>query len=483
MLALGMMHRDVVATLLPSGVDLVAFMLAARQTGFYLLPLNPRARPNELRYLLQDSRPSLLVVASACAPAEFEGHTLAGLDTKVAWIDSVHGIDLRLSAFFDEAEDVEPSLRVAGEILSYTSGTTGAPRAVLRKSSDSAPEDSLRSSLDWYARGFGLDIESPGVFLSACPIYFSGPLSFASYSLHLGRTLVLMPQWNARLALTLIGKHKVSETFLVPYQLLELLKTYQRNPQRYDIRSLKAIIHGSAPCPADLKDQALNTFGEIVYESYGSTEVAGTIAAPADARLYRGTVGRAMAPHEIKIIDNLGQPCPPGEVGKVYMKMVPGMEFSYKGDPVSTMACQIGNFATAGDLGFVNESGYLFLKGRSSDVIVCRGEKVHPTTVESAASAHPDVIDAAAFGEPCSASGETVHLAVKLSSSGRSIEDVIKEIQAHLEASLKRAEVPTSITVVNDIPRQQSGKLCRKELRSHVKKIELCDTEIATEKP
>ncbi len=239
------------------------------------------------------------------------------------WIHSGRTMDDRFANLLAGAADSEPLHRVAGETLSYTSGTTRLPKAVLRKPAGIAPEGALRLPLEWYARSFGIDPSTPGAFLNACPLYFSGPMSFASYAVHMGRTLVLMPQWSARLALGLITRHQVSDTFVVPFQLAELIREYRNKPDAYDLGNLRAIIHGSAPCPAELKQQALDTFGEIVYECYGSTEVAGTVATPQAARLYRGTVGRAVPPQEVRILDDYGQPCPPAVGGKIYMKMFP----------------------------------------------------------------------------------------------------------------------------------------------------------------
>jgi long-chain acyl-CoA synthetase len=456
---------DVVAALLPSGVDLMAFTLATRQSGLFLLPLNPRAGAAELKYLVQDSSPRLLVVGSMCVRPELLRLVSPEVCSAVTYVHAGQHIEQRLADFLNGAPDSNPANRVAGDILTYTSGTTGVPKAVLRKLTGLTPEDALKFGLDWYSHSFGVNPESSGSFLGACPLFYSGPLSFASYAFHLGRTLVLMPQWNARLALALVAKHSVSEIFLVPYQLMELVIECRKEMNRYDISSLKTVIHGSAPCSPELKEQALDTFGEIIYESYGSTEVAGTVAAPWEARRYKGTVGRARAPHEVKILDDHGNPRPPGEIGRVFMKMLPGTEFSYKGDQDSTRNCQVGNFATAGDLGFLNESGYLFLKGRSSETINCRGEKVNPSTVESAAMQHPLVLDAAAFGECCALNGESVYLAVRLSLDGRSPEIIVHEVFDLLRESLRTVERPKSIIVVNEIPRGQSGKLRRREIR------------------
>lgn len=470
LVALGLERGDVVAAHLPSGMDLLAFALATRQVGLYLLPLNPRASIPELQHLIQDGDPRLLILGSGCTRPEFTDLVPKEAGVITEWVREGGEIEARLTDFLQDTPDTAPVARTAGDTLTYTSGTTGIPKAVLRKMVDVSPEVAIKPALDWYSRSFGINQELPGAFLGACPLHFSGPLSFASYSLHLGRTLVLMPQWNARLALALISRHGVSETFLVPYQLMELVDEYQKNPARYDITSLRSIIHGSAPCPLALKDRAMDTFGEVLYESYGSTEVAGAVATPGDARIHRGTVGRAIAPHELKILNEHGQPCRVGETGRVFMRMLPGTEFLYKGDPAATASCQAGGFATAGDLGFLNESGYLFLQGRSSEAINCRGEKVHPVIVENAAMRHPQVVDAAAFGASCAQHGEAVHLAVRLLPSEKTIQELVAEILGSLSGSLARAYVPTSVFVVREIPRGLSGKLRRKEVAELVRR-------------
>jgi long-chain acyl-CoA synthetase len=455
--------------------------MAARQSGFYFLPLNPRARSGELKHIVQDSAPRILVSNSVCARPELLDFVLEGRRATIGWAATGRDIEKRFDEFLLDTPDSEPVHRTAGEVLTYTSGTTGLPRAVMRKMTNLTPEDANSPALAWYERAFGMDLTSPGAFLSACPLYFSGPLSFASYSINLGRTVVLVPQWSARMALALIARYRVTEAFVVPYQLMELLSEYRSQANRYDISSLRTIIHGSAPCPPDLKEQALNTFGDIIYESYGSTEVAGTVAAPGEARLHRGTVGRAIPPHEVKILDDLGQSIPTRTVGKVYMRVLPGNEFSYKGDPESTAACRHGDFATAGDLGFLDDSGYLYLTGRTAEAINCRGQKIFPGAIESAALLHPQVLDAVAFGTSCARDGESVHLAVRLLPSNESVELVAKGVLELLWGSLSRAEMPTSIFVVASIPREQSGKLRRREMSDSVSResiVEISATSI-----
>jgi long-chain acyl-CoA synthetase len=463
----GLERGDVVASVIPSGADLIVLMLAVRQIGLYLLPVNPRASLAEIQYLIADSAPQALFIRPDCLRADTADAVRRGNSTMMVELDvSLNPLE-RVLQFANGVSEEPPARRIAGDILSYTSGTTGLPKAVLRvrREVDIPPEEPFLPLLRWYSSSFGIDSSTPGSFLSACPLYFSGPMNYVTFALHFGRTVVLLPQWNARLALGSISAHRVTDTFLVPYQLSDLLREYQRVSGRYSIGTLRAIIHGSAPCSASLKEQALEVFGDIVYESYGATEVAGTVATPQDARTCPGTVGRATAPHEVRILDDDGKPCPPGVAGSVFMRLLAGQEFAYKGDAAATRAAQRDGFASVGDIGYLNESGLLFLTGRSSELINCSGEKISPTVIEDAAHRHSSVLDAAAFAEGDPDHGEVVRLAVRLPESNEAqTNETIRELLSLLKRTLRPCEVPRSVLIVDEIPRELSGKLRRRGL-------------------
>lgn len=473
LVASGLTPGDVVAIMFPSGPDLLVFTLATRQCGLYLLHLNPRSRTEELEYFLRDSAPKLLVLDPKCVTRDFASFLRARFHGAVEWLSQTPFLEDRLSSFIGEAADVEPAVRVAGDSLSYTSGTTGQPKAVLRKLRPISPDHALRPLLEWYQQVFRIDYSADGGFLSACPLYFSGPLSFAMYAIHSRRTLVIMPQWHSKLALSLIARHRVTETFLVPYQLRELTDAAKSKPVT-EFSTLQAIVHGSAPCPPQLKTKAMEVFGDIIYECYGSTEVAGTVATPSDAKNYEGTVGRPVYPQEVRILNDLNEECGIGEHGRVFMKVLPGLEFVYRDDPESTAANQVDGFATVGDIGYLNATGHLFLKGRTSDVFNLRGEKFYPVDLENAAIDHPDVADAVAFVE-ISADGEDVmRLAVQLQNTSRAVE-VLPEIYDVLGGCLKSAQLPTSIIVVSKILRGPVGKVARANLSTSIRRLSITE--------
>ncbi|MEJ1962207.1 MAG: AMP-binding protein [Gammaproteobacteria bacterium] len=359
-----------------------------------------------------------------------------------------------------------PSGRIGGALLTYTSGTTGPPKGVLRQLRDVPPGEVLAPLTRWFRDTFRLEEHHGGVHLNTCPLHFSGPLLFTAYALNLGHTVVLMPAWHPRLALQLIERRRVTTAFMVPFQFLSLLKLPPDVRERYSRTSVKCVIHGSAPCPMEVKRQMLNWWGDIIFECYGATEVGGTVASPEEWRRYPGTVGKPYGHTEIRIYDEAGTQLPPLAPGRIFMRRAAVNEFVYKGDPAKTLAARLGEFVTVSDIGYLNEEGFLFLLDRRVDMITCRGEHIYPAQLESTLLMHPAVADCAFFGMPHPEWGSAVRAAVQLESGIAPSDTLAAQLLEFLETSTAASQCPSRIDFVESMPRDASGKLRRAEVRA-----------------
>ncbi len=461
--ALAIGKGSVVATLMPKCGRLVALSLATSQIGALLMTLNPGMSLSEVEYLLADSDASILVLDPTCAREDLQERLDRLALPKIA-VGERTGWQPYEEAFGNCAVD-PPSARACGALLAYTSGTTGRPKGVLRQWSHRPPELIYFGMIDWFMTMFSVRPRD-GVHLCTCPLHYAAPMFFSSYALHMGHKLVLMPTWHPRLALQLIEKHRVTTAFMVPFQFLSLLKLPEQTRESFSTSSLRAVIHGSAPCPVQAKAGMLRWWGDILFESYGATEVGATVASPDDSRKFPGTVGRATLPHEVKILDERGRELPAGQAGAIYMRVTEASDFVYKGDPEKTKNSRHGDFATVGDIGYLNDEGYLFLLDRRTDMIACRGEHIYPAELEGVLATHPLVADCAAFGIPHPEWGEEVRMAIQLAPDVARSAEVDAQILDFLRARLGSTKCPRGLDYLPALPRDAGGKLRRRELRT-----------------
>lgn len=461
---LGLEKGSVIALLMPTCGQLLATVLATQQIGMYALLINPRFSQSEVQYMLEDSGAGLLILHEGVAGATTLSAELAESRLIRVSIGEVQGC-LSYDKIFGRAPVSTPPCRCGGRILMYTSGTTGRPKAVLRAVREGPPEAVLAEIIAWYAAVYEVRAGDPDVQLSCCPLYFGGPLYNALFALHLGHTVVMLKYWNPRVALHLIQRYAITTAFMVPYHFHTLLRLPNVVRQHYNVQTIKRIIHTGAPCPEHTKREILEWFGDHVYENYGATEIGGTVASAEEWRRYPGTVGRAAPPHEVRILDDHGNTLPPRIIGRVFLREIDFSRFVYKGDPEKTAACRVGDFVTAGDIGYLNEEGYLFLCDRREDLIICRGENVYPAQVEGALASHLSVADCACYGLPHSEWGQQVALAVKWEDSTSAEARTRESVLSHLRARLPLSRLPSVVHFVEVIPRDASGKLRRADLR------------------
>ncbi len=462
--ALGLQPGDGIASLLPNGVAPIEMYLAALQAGWYLTPINWHFTAPEAAYLIRDCEAKAVFVderfAAVGAAAADEAGIRAG--ARFSYGD-VAGFT-PVAALRDGQPQTMPADRTAGATMHYTSGTTGRPKGVRRALIGLDPDEAaeLGTGLLMF---FGITAGPPNAHLVSSPNYHTAVTVFGGGALHMGHTLVCMDSWDSEQALALVERYRVTNTHMVPTHFKRMLSLPEETKRKYDLSSMKWLIHAAAPCPIGIKQEMLDWWGPCVWEYYAATEGGGTIASPDDWATRPGTVGTPWPISEIMIAGEDGSPCPPGTPGTIYMKM--GIsEFAYKDDPEKTAASRLRDFFTVGDIGYLDDGGYLFLCDRKSDMIISGGANIYPAEVEAEIIMHPKVADVAVFGIPDDDWGEQVKAVVQPAAGVPGDERLAAEILASLDGRLARMKWPRSIDFTDELPRDPSGKLLKRRLRA-----------------
>jgi len=469
--ALGLKAGDCVALLMRNDLAFIEASFAAQTVGAYAVPINWHFKAEEIAYILTDSAAKALVGhADLLAPI---GRELpAGLSTiAVATppeIAAAYGLaplapDAVAGALDYEAWLAAAPLRHGSSeapplTMFYTSGTTGAPKGVRRgapSAAQMAVSDRLRREVFGIVPGIRSAI--PG------PLYHSAPNAFAMRAGRVGEVMVLMPRFDPLALLELIERQRIDTLFMVPTMFVRLIKLPEAVRRSFDVSSLRFVIHAAAPCPTDVKQAMLDWWGPVIHEFYGSTESSAvTFANTADTLAKPGTVGRAVAGAELRILDAEGTPLPAGEVGEIFTRFAELPDFTYHNKPDERAAIERDGFITSGDVGYLDADGYLFLCDRKRDMVISGGVNIYPAEIEAQLLRIAGVKDCAVFGIPDAEFGEKLMAVVELM-EGRSLTPA--SLQAELARHLAGYKVPRIIEIGRDLPREDSGKIFKRRLR------------------
>jgi long-chain acyl-CoA synthetase len=461
---LGLEYGDTVAAVLPNGADPMHVYLAALQAGWYYVPINYRLSAPEIAYILQDSDAKAFVSHERYAETVAAAADEAGIPGNARL---AHGTIPGFRSFaelVDAASTAMPEPRATGAAMHYTSGTTGKPKGVKRALNQLDPDDS--AELFTFLLGlFGITHDDNNVHLSAAPNYHTAVTTFAGNSLHSKHTVVFMDKWEPEETLRLIERYKCTHTHMVPTQFIRMLQLPDDVRAKYDVSAMKWAIHAAAPCPVDTKRKMLEWWGPVIWEYYAATEGGGTLAPPDEWLKYPGTVGRAWPTSELKITDDDGNVVETGTPGTVWMRMGSG-DFEYKGDADKTKKSHDAEgYFTVGDVGYLNEDGYLFLCDRKSDMIIAGGVNIYPAEIEGVIHEHPQVADVAVFGIPDADMGEQIKAVIE-PMPGVAQDDALREsIMTHVQGKLGKYKWPRSIDFTDELPREPTGKLLKRKLR------------------
>ncbi|WP_370938940.1 acyl-CoA synthetase [Amycolatopsis sp. cg13] len=460
---LGLGVGDSVVLLLPNGDDLVAAYFAAIQTGLYVVVVNWHLVGLEVAYILSDSGAKAFLAHERFADVAVAAADEAGLPASARFaVGSVPGFR-RAEELGAGLGDGRPDDRTAGSPMLYTSGTTGRPKGVKRPLTGADP-DQVPAASTWFFGVFGLQPFDDHVHLCGSPLYHTAVLNFVAISLQLGHTAVLMDRWDAEEMLRLIERHRVTHSHMVPTQFRRLLGLPDEVRAKYDHSSLRVMIHGAAPCPLEVKRQMLEWWGPVVTEYYAATEGGGTVINGEDWLRKPGSVGLPWPGSTIKILDDAGDEVPAGETGAVYMKMGDS-KFEYHRDKAKTEKARVGDLFTLGDVGHLDEDGYLFLHDRKADMIISGGVNIYPAEIEGELVMHPKIADVAVFGIPHEDWGEEIKAVVQPADGVEGSDELTAELLAYAETRLARFKLPRSVDYLPELPRDPNGKLYKRKLR------------------
>jgi long-chain acyl-CoA synthetase len=459
--ALGLSTGDTVATLLPNGVAALAMYFAAIETGLYVVPVNWHQVADEVAYILGDSAAGVFVAHERFTGVAADAASRAGMRHRFA-VGQIPGF-APLGSLGDDGSPERPFPRTHGAPMLYTSGTSGRPKGVRRPLTGADP-DAAAVTATWFFHLFGLAPFDGHVHLCGSPLYHTAVLNFAAISIQLGHPVVLMDSWDPEEALRLIERHRVTHTHVVPTQFRRLLALPEPVRLGYGTGSLRAVIHSAAPCPPEVKRRMIEWLGPVIVEYYAATEGGGTLITSEEWLRKPGSVGLPWPGSQVRVLDRAGQPVAPGQQGLVYLRMGTS-SFSYHNDEEKTAAARAGDLFTVGDIGYLDEDGYLFLCDRGSDVVISGGVNIYPAEIEAELSCHPAVADVAVFGIPNDDWGEEVKAVVEPVPGAQAGPGLTEELLAFLDGRLARFKLPRTVDYVAELPRDPNGKLYKRRLR------------------
>ncbi len=450
--ARGLQAGDGIALLCSNRVEFAEVFWASRRAGLRITPVNWHLTADEAAYIVNDCDAKALFFDARFADIADELREKTSC-VRLAIGGPLPGYDDYEAAFAGQpADDIaDPQL---GTSMLYTSGTTGRPKGVNRGAVAASPTSEAAA----YTPG-------ESVHLCTGPLYHAAPLTFSlGVPNTFGAAVVMMDGWDTQQALALIARHRVTHTHMVPTMFHRMLSLPPAERDAHDLRSLRYVLHGAAPCPVGVKQRLIAWLGPIVHEYYAATEGMGCLVDSHTWLARPGTVGQA-EPGHVRILDEEGRDLPPGEVGTVYLRAPEEGRFSYYKDPTKTSKAYVGSHYTLGDMGYLDEDGFLFLTDRSAHLIISGGVNIYPAEVEAVLLAHPAVADVGVIGVPNEEWGEEVKAVVLLHPGQAATPGLAQALIGHCREQLAHYKCPKSVDFVQELPRHDNGKLYKQKLR------------------
>ncbi len=455
---------DSVAVLLPNCLEVFEVFFATAQTGLYYTSINHYLSAPEIAYILDNSESKVLFV-HACYRELLSGaleHCEFAADSCI-WVGADEGGDSSYTTFRQAQSGELPPNRCAGQTMLYSSGTTGNPKGVRHDLPATYPGEYFA------CRGNALGIFGvrpyEEVHLVNGPLHHAGPLQFATVSLHYGHTVIITQQWEALQCLALLAQHRVTTTMMVPTMFVRLLREVEGRREQYSFPDLALVISAAAACPVPVKGAMIEWLGPIIFDFYGGTEGGVTACTSAQWLEKPGTSGPPVPGVELKVFSDEGAELPAGEIGVVYMTPTVGATIpQYFKDNDKTAAVKRGNFYTLGDMGYLDDDGWLFLVDRRSDLIVSGGVNIYPSEIEQVLIQHPVVRDVAVVGKPDDEWGHLAWAFVVLEDGTADSPEFREELLGFARERLAKFKLPKALKVIEELPRADNGKLYRRRL-------------------
>ena len=448
----GIREGDPVALLLPDGPEALEVMLAARWLGALWCPINWHFKRAEVEYILADSGARVLVADAGLLDA-LPGLALDGRTVLVSG-----GADDRWAQLRDAAAPIGGEPRAPRGAMFYTSGTTGRPKGILRAAS--TPEQAARG-LEVLRHVLGFE---PGMrALVSAPMYHSAPNSYSIGASLDSATLFIERRFDAERTLQLIHEHRLTHAYLVPTMYVRMLALPEAVRARYDLRSMRFVASTGSPCPPHVKRAMIEWWGPVIHEAYGASELGYmTRLDSVEALRKPGSAGRPLPGVTMAILDDEGRRLPQGEAGLIYVQQPAFADFSYIGNPDARRAIERDGMKTLGDVGYLDEDGYLFIVDRAADLVISGGVNIYPAEIEAVLQGMSGVADCAVFGIPDEEFGEALAAAVQCRDGETLDADAVR---AFLKDRLAGYKVPRVVTFHAQLPREDSGKIFKRLLR------------------
>jgi long-chain acyl-CoA synthetase len=458
--ARGVQPGDGVALMCANRPEFVEVAAAAQRSGQTLTTVNWHLTGDEAGYIVDDCEATVFVADARFRDiAEAAAKLAPKLKARIAVGGEIAGFE-RWDDVLDGLDGTPCEAPQLGGIMLYTSGTTGRPKGVRR-----VPDARASINLALLTQYDG----EKHVHLCTGPLYHAAPLAFSlACPAAMGVPIVLMDGWDAEETLALVERHRVTHTHMVPTMFHRLLSLPDDVRARYDVSSLRYILHGAAPCPVEVKRRMIEWLGPIVHEYYAATEGAGTSVAATDWLEKPGTVGKVNPPDHVRILGEDGEPQPPGVPGTIYLKS-PEHRFEYFKAPEKTASAHRDEYFTLGDVGFVDEDGYLFLTDRSAHLIITGGTNVYPAEVEAVLLGHPAVGDAGVVGAPDEEWGEIVVAAIEPQPGVAPSPELANDLVSWCRDRIAHYKCPRRVVFLEELPRHDNGKLYKHKLREQLR--------------
>ncbi len=459
--SLGLQTKDHIAIFMENNRQYLEVCSAASRSGLVYTAISTHLKISEIEY----------IVGNCGAKAFVTSKTMSSM--AVDLIEKMPNVTARLMVGgvvdgFDSYEEKTAGFpktpiedEAAGQDMLYSSGTTGRPKGIKVNYVD-MPYGEIPDAGKLLIALYGFDENT--VYLSPAPLYHSAPLRFCLLNLYAGGTVIVMDKFDAMASLAAIEKYKATHSQWVPTMFVRMIKLPEEDRKKYDVSSMKIAIHAAAPIPIPVKEQMIEWWGPVFFEYYAGTETNGLTQISSEEWLtHKGSVGRPLF-GVLHIIDENGNELPPGEPGLVYFG--DGQEFEYHDDPEKTASSRTPQgWSTMGDIGYMDEEGYLYLTDRQANMIISGGVNIYPQEAENILITHPEISDVAVFGVPNDEFGEEVKGVVQLKDPTKESPEMERELMEFCQSNLTKIKCPRSIDFVDDMPRTPTGKLLKRLIK------------------
>ncbi len=466
--SLGLQVGDPIAILSGNRHEYLELNAACSHGGWVIVPVNWHYVADEVVYILSDSgAKAILTEADFLDVAEAAAKDATGIEHRILLSGASRDGWVDYEELLASSSPDEPADQSGGGNMFYTSGTTGKPKGVRSTAlRPGQPMENLIAAIQGLGNLIGIEANAK-TFINS-PLYHAGPYAAAALAAALGGSIALRRKFDPVESLRIIQDEKIEQAYFVPTHFVRFLKLDDDTKKKYDLNSLRNVWHTGAPISPDVKRQIIDWWGPVLSEYYGASEGfgSGTFVNSEEWLRKPGTVGKALPTCEVLILDENGNPLGTGEVGQVWFKSLIGVDFEYSGDPEKTKGVhREPGVYTYGDVGYLDEDGYLFLSDRKIDMIVSGGVNIYPAEIESVLITHPSIADVAAFGVPNDEFGEEVKVAVQLAPDVSQTPELEADLRKFAKEKLAGYKNPRSWDFLQDFPRTPTGKLQKRLLR------------------